>query len=263
MALRLLVAHSAGERDAARRVEADVFLQAFGNTPAVMEQEYGPYEDRSRFVAVVDDESGRALGAIRLIPAGPAPVKTLADVAGEPWHLPVADSLATIDLTPEAVWDVASLAVDPRYRTGAAGAEITLALCHGVWRYATGTGVHGLVTILDDRVLRVLRVLGLPWRPMAGASSRPYLGSPASTPCVFDLRKAEVEVPAARPDLVPALDSGMFRSIVVDPVDLAPTRGTVAPRARPERSLPPRRDTTGWRPPTSRRTEASANPPPR
>lgn len=265
MPLRLLVAHSAEERDAARRVESDVFLQAFGNTPAVMEREYGPYEARSRFVAVLDEHSGRALGTIRLITAGPTPVKTLADVAGEPWHLPVADSLGAVDLTPGTVWDVASLAVDPRYRTGAAGAEITLALCHGVWRYASDLGVAGLVTVLDDRVLRVLRVLGLPWRPMAGAASRPYLGSPASTPCVFDLRKAEVEVPAARPDLVPALDSGVFGSIAVDPADLAPTRGTAVPRTgpadRPERSLPPRRDTTGWRPPTSRRTQVSAYPP--
>ncbi len=264
MALRLLVAHSPEERDAARQVEADVFLQAFGNTPELMEQEYGAYEARSRFVAVIDDRSGAALGTARLITAGASPVKTLADVAGEPWHLSVADSLETAGLAPPTVWDVASLAVDPRYRAGSAGAEVSLALCHGIWRYARDCGVPGLVTILDDRVRRLVRAMGLPWYPMAGATSRSYLGSPASTPCVFVLATAD-EVCAARPDLVPALAHGAFRSIAVDPADLLPTRGTVvqqtAPTDRPERSLSPRRDTTGWRPPTSRRAELFVNPP--
>ena len=67
MALRLLVADSPAERDAARDVEGRVFLQAFGNTPEVMEQEYGSYEERSRFIAVIDDATGSALGAARLI----------------------------------------------------------------------------------------------------------------------------------------------------------------------------------------------------
>jgi hypothetical protein len=263
--LRLLVAHSPEERNAARRVEARVFLQAFGNTPEVMAQEYGPYEGRSRFVAVIDDESGSALGTARLIVADAAsPVKTLFDVAGEPWHLPVADSLGAVGLAAGTVWDVASLAVDPRYRAGSAGAEVSLALCHGIWRYARDCGVPGLVTILDDRVRRLVRTMGLPWYPMEGATSRSYLGSPASTPCVFVLATAD-EVCAARPDLIPALAHGAFRSIAVDPADLLPTRGTVvqqtAPTDRSERSLSPRRDTTGWRPPTSRRAELFVNPP--
>jgi GNAT superfamily N-acetyltransferase len=262
---RLLVAHTPEEREAARRVEARVFLQAFGNTPELMAQEYGAYEARSRFVAVIDDESGDALGTARLITAGASPVKTVVDVAGEPWHLPVADSLATVGLAPPTVWDVASLAVDPRYRAGSAGAEVSLALCHGIWRYARNCGVPGLVTILDDRVRRLVRAMGLPWYPMAGATSQPYLGSPASTPCAFVMRTAEEEVYGARPDLAPSLDHGVFRSIAVDPADLLPARGTVVhetvPAGRPERSLPLRRDTTGWRPPTSRHADLSANRP--
>lgn len=265
MTLRLLVAHSPEERDAARRVEAHVFLLAFGNTPQLMEREYGPYEARSRFVTVIDDENGAALGVARLIAAGDSPVKTLVDVAGEPWCLPVTDSLDAVGLAPRTVWDVASLAVDPRYRAGRAGAEVSVALCHGIWRYARNCGVPGLVTILDDRVHRLVRALGLPWHPMPGADSRPYLGSPASTPCVFDVRTAEQAVYAARPDLAPALDHGVFRSITVDPGDLAPTRGTVVQQAvpddRPEEPLRPRRDTSGWRPPTSRRTDMFAKPP--
>ncbi|MDP5183853.1 hypothetical protein QOZ88_14530 [Blastococcus sp. BMG 814] len=256
MAFRLLVAHSPAERDAARQVEADVFLQAFGNTPELLAQEYGPYEERSRFVAVIDDESGVALGTARLITDGAAPVKTVLDIAGAPWHLPVAESLAAVDLEPATVWDVASLAVDPRYRAGAAGAEVSVALCHGIWRYARNCGVPGMVTILDDRVHRLVRAMGLPWHAMAGATSQPYLGSPASTPCVFAVATAEAEVYGSRPDLAPALDHGVFRSITVDPADLAATRGTFVDSAEPALVGAPRRDTTGWRPPTVRRESA-------
>jgi hypothetical protein len=259
MALRLVVANDPDERDAARRVEAAVFLRAFGNTAEVMQREYGGYEERSRFITVIDDHGGAALGSARLITAGASPVKTLVDVAGDPWHLPVADSLDAVGLAAPEVWDVATLAVDPRYRTGAAGAELMLALCHGIWRYAWNCGVPGLVTILDDRVHRLVRAIGLPWHPMAGATSRPYLGSPASTPCAFVVETAGDEVYAARPDLAPALVHGRFASIVVDPADLFAGRGATVPASAPAgpttRSRLPRRDTSDWRPPTTRRAE--------
>ena len=258
MPLRLVVAHSSAERDAARAVEARVFLQAFGNTPEVMEHEYGPYEHRSRFITVIDEASGSALGAARLIlPDVTGPVKTLVDVAGEPWHLDVAESLQAAGLSGGPVWDVATLAVDPRYRAGSAGAEVTLALCHGIWQHSRNCGVHGMVTILDDRVLRLLRAMGLPWPPMAGATSRYYLGSPTSTPCTFLVQSGARSVLALRPDLAPALVDGVFRSITLDPADLQPGRGALVPEPVPShppaQPLPPGRDTTGWRPPVSRR----------
>jgi hypothetical protein len=104
--------------------------------------------------------------------------------------------------------------------------------------------------------------MGLPWYPMAGAGSRYYLGSPGSTPCVLDVRSAGDVVREARPDLAPALVGGTFRSIALDPADLLPVRGVpvreVAPQGRREAPRPPRRDTTGWQPPTSRRSEVRA-----
>lgn len=260
VALRLLVAHSPAERDAARRIEAQVFLQAFGLTPEVMDQEYGPYEERSRFVTVIDEATGSALGAARLIlPDDAGMVKTLTDVAGEPWRLDVADTLRAAGLSGGQVWDVASLVVDRRYRTGASGAEVTLALCHGIWRYARHCGVDGLVTVLDDRVLRLVRAMGLRWNPMAGATSRYYLGSPASTPCDFRVGPAADSVRARRPDLVPALVHGRFRSIARDPADLLPGRSNSLPglasSTRPARPPVARRNTSGWKPPAHRRPD--------
>ena len=262
MALRLLVAHTPAELDAARDVEARVFLQAFGNTLEDMEREYGPYRDRSRFVTVIDDASGTALGVARLIvPDGAGPVKTLLDVAGDPWHLPVPETLAAEGLSDGPVWDVASLAVDRRYRSGAAGAEVMLALCHGIYRYTLFSGVEGLVTILDDRVLRLVRVMGGPWAPMAGATSRSYLGSPASTPCICRVDSVVESIRTRRPDLAPAAVDGTFRSIGTDPADLLPSRGVpLAPPTLRSRPLPPRRDTSGWKPPTHRHPDHVASP---
>jgi hypothetical protein len=267
MTLRLLIAHSSAERDAARKVEAQVFMQAFGNTPDVMEQEYGPYRDRSRFVTVIDDSDGSALGAARLIlPDDTGTVKTLTDVAGDPWYLSVPDTLRAAGLSGRPVWDVASLAVDRRYRSGAAGSEVVLALCHGLYHYSRISGAHGLVTVLDDRVLRLLRAMGVPWTPMAGAASRYYLGSPASTPCVCLVGSLGESVRAVRPDLAPAMVDGTFRSIALDPADLLPGRGGSLPevtaRSQSNRPVAPRRDTSGWKPPTYRRPEVLASPTP-
>ena len=259
MALRLLIAHTPAERDAARRVEAQVFLQAFGNTPEVMLEEYGPYEARSRFVAVVDDADGSALGTARLIlPDDTGTLKTLVDMAGAPWHLSPAAALEAKGLTGRVVWDVATLAVDPRFRSGAAGAEVSLALCHGIWQYSRNCGVDGLVTILDDGVLQLVQAMGLPWFPMAGSTSHPYLGSPASTPCDFLVATAGDHVRATQPELAPALVEGRFRSIALDPADLLPARGGSLPQAappeQPDRPSVARRDTSGWRSPAHRRT---------
>ena len=255
MALRLLIAHTPAERYAAREVEAQVFLQAFGNTPEVMEQEYGAYQERSRFVTVIDEEAGVALGVARLIlPDAEGPVKSLVDVAADPWHLDGAASLRAAGLGGGQVWDVGSLAVDRRFRTGASGAEVTVALCHGVLQHSLAAGTDGLVTILDDRILRVVRAMGMPSQPMEGATSRSYPASPASTPCVMRMDAVAESIRTRRPELATAIVDGVFRSIVVDQADLSADRAAPLdpPDPMPARSAAPRRDTTAWRPPTAR-----------
>jgi hypothetical protein len=257
MALRLLVADTPAEKAAARTVEARVFLDAFGNTPDVMEQEYGPYEDRSRFLAVIDDRSGRALGAVRLIvPDAAGDVKTLTDAAGPPWRLSAPVTLSAAGFAGRVVWDVATLAVEPDARA-AARVETTFALCHALYRYTRASGAEGLVTILDDKVLRVLRAIGLPWEPMAGATSQFYLGSPASTPCIVGVEECARGVRARRPDLAPGVVDGSFRSVAVDPADLRADRGlpetASAPTLPPSEPAAPR---TGWRPPVYLRVGA-------
>lgn len=258
MALRLLVADTPAEKAAAREVEARVFLDAFGNTPDVMEQEYGPYEDRSRFLTVIDDGSGRALGAVRLIvPDAAGEVKTLTDASGPPWRISAPGALSAAGFAGRVVWDVATLAVEPDARA-IARVETTFALCYALYRYTRASGAEGLVTILDDKVLRVLRAIGLPWEPMAGATSQFYLGSPASTPCIVGVEECARSVRARRPDLAPRVVDGLFRSGAVDPADLRADRGL--PEPAPAMSRPPSEPVvprTGWRPPAYLRDGAA------
>jgi N-acyl-L-homoserine lactone synthetase len=229
--LRLAVADTAAEVAAAQALEAQVFLDSFDNTPDVMEQEYGHYADRSRYVVVLDDADGSAVGMMRLIvPDATGELKTLTDVAGPPWQLSVPDSLRSAGLADRPVWDVATLAVARRHRSGAGRGEVTLALCHGLYRYSRACGVEGWVTVLDDRVLRLLRMLGVPWTAMPGAGSEYYLGSPASTPCVCLLDAIPPNMRARRPDVAPAMLDGDLRSISAHPADLHPGRGVRATR---------------------------------
>ncbi len=240
-----------------------MFLQAFGNTPEVMQQEYGPYDDRSRFVTVIDDSTGRAVGTARIIlPDATGEVKTLTDVAGAPWHLSVPDSLRAAGLSGSPVWDSATLAVHPRHRRNATGAEVTLALVHGLWRYTRLSGVRGAVTVLDDHVLASVQELGVPWTPMVGATSQSYLGSPASTPCLLLIESFAESIRARRPELAPCLVDGTFRSIALDPADLLPGRGASVPEiaasSLPSPAMAPR---SGWRPPAYRRSHVSSGSP--
>jgi N-acyl-L-homoserine lactone synthetase len=231
--LRLLVADTEAEKTAARAIEGQVFDESFGNSPEVMEQEYGRYADRSRYVVVLDDSDGTALGAARfIVPDATGELKTLTDVAGEPWHLSVSDSLRAAGLADRLVWDVATLAVARRHRGGVGRAEVTLALCHGLFEYSRASGVDGWVTILDDRVLRLLRMMGMPWTAMAGARSQYYLGSPASTPCVCRTDDLATHMRDRRPDVAPAILDGVLHTISVDPADLHPSRGAAVTTAR-------------------------------
>ena len=95
MTLRLLIAGSAAEEDAARQIEARVFLETFGNTPETMEQEYGRYADRSRFVTVIDDATGSAVGAARIIVPDAAGDTVAVNVSDDP-AVPVAGVAVTV-----------------------------------------------------------------------------------------------------------------------------------------------------------------------
>lgn len=177
--LRLVFDVQGSLLDAARACEADVFLAWYGNTAEQLDEEYGGYARSSVFIALADDAGGVA-GACRLIVPGPAGLKTLHDMGGEPWHLDGPRSARAAGLDLESTWDVATLGV--RDGAGAGGVMAAAALYHGLILATRVNQVSSLVSILDERVRTLLRSVGVITHPLPGATTAPYLGSKASTP---------------------------------------------------------------------------------
>lgn len=165
--------------EAARQCEEDVFLEAFGNTRSQLDEEYGPYNDQSVFMAVATAD-GDVLGSCRLITPGPSGLKTLNDVSREPW---VVDGLraaraATID--PAATWDIGTLGV----RRAARGSRfsVAIALYHALVVSTRVNEIRSVTAILDDNARRVLTAADYIMPALPGTRTGEYLGSPASTP---------------------------------------------------------------------------------
>jgi len=165
--------------DAARACEQDVFDSAYGNTPEQLEAEYGPYDDTSVFIALVDDD-GRAQAACRVITYGDRGLKTLVDLGREPWRLDGMRSARAAGIDPVTTWDIATLGV--RSEMERAGVLAAAALYHGLVAGGRANGVTTMITIVDERVRTLLHGVGLATHRLPGAGPAEYLGSPRSTP---------------------------------------------------------------------------------
>jgi len=166
--------------DAARDCEAEVFLRWYGNSRAQLDDEYGPYEDATRFIALAD-EAGDVVAAMRLlVPGGVAGLKTLNDIGNEPWNVDGARSAAAARLDMRSTWDVATLG--SRRGVAASGIRYSLALYRGLLLATRANQITSLVAILDNRVRRLLDSTGLVMQTLPGTRTAAYLGSEASTP---------------------------------------------------------------------------------
>jgi hypothetical protein len=168
---------------AARECEADVFLNTYGNSRDQLEQEYGPYDASSVFLAITE-AGGDAVAAMRLITPGPVGLKTLADTNRPPWFVDGARSARAAGLDAARTWDVATLAM----RKGMPGASLApAALYHGLFHAARANDIRWVVMILDVRVRRLLNSLTIETQLLPGCRPGPYLGSEASVPLWGDL----------------------------------------------------------------------------
>jgi hypothetical protein len=164
---------------AARDCEADVFLQAYGNTREQLADEYGPYEDASVYMAVTEP-GGTAVAAGRFIMPGPAGLKTLNDVALPPWSIDGERALRSTGQQPNATIDVATIGVRKGLR--GAGALLALSLYYGVIQTSRANEMPNIVMIMDVRARRLATAIGLATQVLPGTAQQPYLGSVASTP---------------------------------------------------------------------------------
>ena len=177
--LRLLFNPTGDELIATRDCEAEIFFRTYGNTVAQLQLEYGPYENASVFLALVQ-ASGTVVAACRLITPSPAGLKTLNDVGQEPWLVDGLRSARAARIDPARTWDVATIGV--RADTGARLLFAAAALYHGIALAARVNRIQTIVMIMDERARRLLNATGVITQHLPGTRTAPYLGSPASTP---------------------------------------------------------------------------------
>jgi hypothetical protein len=217
----------------ARDLERRVFLESFGNTPELLAAEYRPYDEASLFLCVVDHRARRAAGMVRLIvpvPGGPG-LKSLVDFDAI-WGERPAAAFARVGIgQPSPIWDIATLAVAPAYRTASAHGLVSLGLYQAVVRIASGAGVRWLCALLDTAVYRMSRArFAEPFDLLA--NPRPYLGSSASAPVICDLVAWHTRLERADP----AIAEVIYDGVGIEPA-LAPVPSAVA-RALVERLVP-------------------------
>lgn len=166
----------------AERVEREVFLSEFGNTPDELAVEYGPYRESSDFLLSVCPD-GSVAGVVRAVRPSPAGLKSLNDLPGT-WGMTGEDALAVESLDPGRVVDVATLAVAAGRRRREGDVFGSALLLRGIWLYLQATRADALVAVVHDEVLAYLNSVGVALRPLAGLGSAEYLGSAGSTPVV-------------------------------------------------------------------------------
>ncbi|MDQ1733175.1 MAG: hypothetical protein QOK10_3334 [Pseudonocardiales bacterium] len=176
--LRLHFNAQGAARQAALDCEASVFLEAYGNTREELAEEYGPYDEDSSFIAVIDSD-GVAQAAARLINPGPVGLKTINDVSRAPWGVDGTRSARAAGLDLDNTWDVATFGV----RRGAGrGMLLSAALYHAVILGGTVNSMKSIVMIMDERARRLFTSIGFYSYPLPGTKPAPYLGSAKSTP---------------------------------------------------------------------------------
>jgi hypothetical protein len=178
MSLRLEFDVRGYELAAALECEADVFYETYGNTSTEFAREYGPYEQSSRFIAVLDS-SGFALAACRIIVPGSDGLKTLHDLSRPPWRVDGARSARAAGIDPAKTWDLATLAV--RKKQSSAG-RCAAALYHGIVAGCRANRIDWVVMIMDERARRLASSIGISTSALPGTAPGEYLGSPTSTP---------------------------------------------------------------------------------
>jgi hypothetical protein len=178
--------------DIGRSVEAEVFDEFFDNNLQKMKEEYGPYDDASTFLTVLDYENGRPVGAIRIIRPSGEGLKSMNDLAepDSPWYKK-GDTLekrwAEIGNDPEHTLDISTMAIMPEYRSNHAEDGASAALYSTCVRWSLDNGYNRWVAIVDQKIHDMMQAWGEPFGHFEGADWEKYLDSPKSRPIHTEL----------------------------------------------------------------------------
>ncbi len=219
----------------ARTIERNVFYEAFGNTPDLLAAEYGPYEDTSIFLCVIDHAERAAAGMLRLVLPSDRGFKSLHDLE-RMWGMTPeslsADHGIALDLT--SLYDMATLAVPPDYRGAAACGLVATALYQGLGRMSLDRDLRWYLAILDQIVLKQInRPFGRPLSPIPGTEPMRYLDSPSSQPVLIDILDYRARVGLLDPKVHALLFAGEGLEAVVSQPEwqVRPALAAAAPLA--------------------------------
>jgi hypothetical protein len=207
--------------DVARALEQQVFLEAFGDTPEVLAQEYGRYEQASIFYCVIDHRARQPAGMARCIVPSSAGLKSLDDIARD-WGQDL-DAVLTrtgIDLDPEEAWDCATIATLAPYRRGSVNGAVTSSLYQAVAATPFRLRYRWWLSILDLPVYRLIQwKLARPFSTYDGVEAGPYLGSVASLPVWSDIDEWSARVRREDPARFELIFGGRGIDGTVSPLD--------------------------------------------
>lgn len=183
----------------ARGLEVEVFGEFFNNDETVMRAEYGPYENSSEFLIVVDNRDKESVGVMRLIHNSDSGLKSINDLTNPPWNKPLNEIFEENDIQQsdlEDTLDIATLAVRKKYR----GKTAANALYRALYLTTMKENKKEWVSILDDNVLALLEALGIHFKRYQGVGSANYLDSPSSTPVYGNASEIAEHVEMRYPD---------------------------------------------------------------
>jgi hypothetical protein len=163
---------------AARACEQDVFLYTYGNTAEEWEEEYGPYEPASVFLAITEP-GGDAVAASRVIMPSGVGLKTLVDTSRSPWLVDGNRAARAAGLKIDQTMDIATIAVRKGVRNGAL---LSAAMYHGLTMATRANGMRWVIMIMDIRARRLLSMMSLETHMLPGTKPGYYLGSDSSVP---------------------------------------------------------------------------------
>jgi hypothetical protein len=169
---------------AARECEAEIFLQAYGNTRDEIADEYGPYEQASAFIALTDDR-GDVVAETRLIAPSAAGLKTLDDTSRTPWRIDGYRAARAVGIDLSLAWDVATIGVHPSLR--GSGLQAAIAMYHGIVAATRANNLRWVTMLMDERARRLLTSLACETHVLPGTWPGDYMGSPACTPLWADV----------------------------------------------------------------------------
>lgn len=217
------------ELAAAKRCEAQVFLDTYGNTTEEFDLEYGPYEASTGFMTVLEND-GEAVATLRFIAPGPRGLKTLNDVGRPPWQVDGLRSARAAGIDPARTWDIATIAVR---RGSGRGGLCASALYYGIIAAADANDIDFIVMIMDSHPRQLLNDLGIQTQALPGTKTGEYLGSSSSTPLWTNLNRALDQQRQESPDAYRLIFQGIGLDGIALPSDWNWHRGSVATSGAP------------------------------